>query len=788
MNWKIVLLILVSFFYGCGSYKQLKPKPEIVPRESDYIQISHKDKVFELKSGKRYFIEFPTLMENNYYLVVRVENLSQFNAYMTDQFDKNPKTPDPALNDQSGSADNYGVYEISSGIPAVYWVIDGVRDDAMLKMEYRYVPIWRFRFEQKYAQFQITLAKNKADRQKFEAIGSSINSRSINFEQDLAELKQKTDKLSGLQGELAEIASIFPPTIKNSDDKAYLDYVALKREVDEEIKFQEDYRRLLSVLQKAQESRFNKDVFVQNLPEFLNFFENEQRYPENVRREVKEAVADRLEEIVPYYENQMRRKRDLSPIEFPAKSAESLYRKTGKQPDARFQEFGNFVENFNRDVNGVKTVQTELANIRAQVRKSGSWPSDNFFSSLRAQLGRLRATLPTISPRSYGQYANYPVAANLETTARELRAQIDELQRSLDIADRLAPQVNQLRDQGDYRGIIRLLKEYRDIDFLMEIYADVDQKYIDQRTREIEQALANQQWAAAEQRIRELYETRDLLNYDAFTARKLELSKSFEERLATAVEQTSRERINAFIKQNQGAIDNVEALYNSEAFRPVYQLTFSAGGQNVVDRLNKRVQDYLDGFKFDQFPKSSIETIYNDFIRDPLNNGVAKARAIITHGKYYKGSDRRIKDIVAEVDPSVPKLITKPAEYRRIFVLPANATQQKNNTYSFRVNLKVPSDATFPVFDVNIKLPREVAKSAGTQQWFDSITFNNRPLKSEGRFTITAPTDRNNFECQITPLQVNKEGDNILEVNFSHNAFKVLEVSVMAQRPIIRRD
>ncbi len=788
MSWKIVLIILVSFLYSCGSYKQLKPKPEIVPRESEYIQISQKDKVFQLKSGKRYFIEFPTLMEDNYYLVVRVENLSQFNAYLTDQFDKNPKTPDPALKDQSGPADNYGVYEISARVPAVYWVIDGVRDDAVLKMEYRYVPIWRFRFEQKYAQFQTTLAKNKADRQKFEAIGISINARAINYEQDLADLQQKSNTLSGLQRELAEIAAIFPPGIKNSDDRAYLDYVALKREVDEEIKFQEDYRRLLSVLQKTQESRFNKDVLVQNLPEFLSFFENEQRYPENVRREVKGAVAERLEEIVPYYENQVRRKRDVTPIDFPARSAENLYRKTGKQPDARFQEFSNFVERFNRDVDGVRTVQSELANIRAQIRKSGSWPSDNFFSSLRAQLGRLRASLPTVSPRAYGRYANYPVAASLEATARELGAQLDQLQQSLDIADRIAPQINQLRDQGDYRGIIRMLKEYRGIDFLMEIYADADQKYIDQRTREIEQALTNQQWAAAEQRIRELYETRDLLNYEAFAARKLELSKAFEERLATAVEQNSRERINAFIRQNQGAIDNVEALYNSEAFRPVYQLTFSAGGQNVVDRLNKRIQDYLDGFKFDQFPKSSIETIYNDFIRDPLNNGVAKARAIITHGKYYKGNDRRIKNMVAEVDPSMPKLISKPTEYRRIFVLPTNAVQQKDNTYTFRVNLKLPSEANFPVFDVNIKLPREVAKSADSQPWYDSITFNKKLLKSEGRFTITAPTERNNFECQITPLQVNKEGDNILEVNFRHAAFKVLEVSVMAQRPIIRRD
>ena len=102
--------------------------------------------------------------------------------------------------------------------------------------------------------------------------------------------------------------------------------------------------------------------------------------------------------------------------------------------------------------------------------------------------------------------------------------------------------------------------------------------------------------------------------------------------------------------------------------------------------------------------------------------------------------------------------------------------------------MQIPSNAKFPVFDVNIKLPREIAKSAGTEQWYQSMTLNGKQLKNEGRFTITAPTERNDFECQITPLQVRKDGDNILEVKFNHAAFKVLEISVMAQRPIIRRD
>ena len=144
--------------------------------------------------------------------------------------------------------------------------------------------------------------------------------------------------------------------------------------------------------------------------------------------------------------------------------------------------------------------------------------------------------------------------------------------------------------------------------------------------------------------------------------------------------------------------------------------------------------------------------------------------------------------MIAEADPAVAKWITKPKDYRKIFVIPVNETQQSKNSYKFRLNLKIPSDARFPVWDVNIKLPREVANSSGERQWFTKMTMNGKVLKNEGRFTISAPTRSNNYECKITPLQTNKEGNNILEVTFDHVSFKVLEVSVMAQRPIIGKD
>jgi hypothetical protein len=89
---------------------------------------------------------------------------------------------------------------------------------------------------------------------------------------------------------------------------------------------------------------------------------------------------------------------------------------------------------------------------------------------------------------------------------------------------------------------------------------------------------------------------------------------------------------------------------------------------------------------------------------------------------------------------------------------------------------------------VKVKLPMEIARQAGSKQWYKEITFNKKVLKNEGRFSISAPSADTNYEMQITPLQVNKTGNNVLEIVFDYDAFKVFEVSIMAQKPIIKKN
>ena len=172
----------------------------------------------------------------------------------------------------------------------------------------------------------------------------------------------------------------------------------------------------------------------------------------------------------------------------------------------------------------------------------------------------------------------------------------------------------------------------------------------------------------------------------------------------------------------------------------------------------------------------------------PNDNGVAKTRAVVSHGKYYTGDDKKIKQRIAECDPLSAKWIVKPKDYRRVFAVPITDNKRGKNKYVVRFMVDIPTEANFPVYDVNIKLPKEIAENAATEQWYDQISLNKKQLKNEGRFVITAPSASNNYECQITPVQMTKGKGNILEISFYHSSFRVHSLSVMVQKPIIKKN
>jgi hypothetical protein len=220
---------------------------------------------------------------------------------------------------------------------------------------------------------------------------------------------------------------------------------------------------------------------------------------------------------------------------------------------------------------------------------------------------------------------------------------------------------------------------------------------------------------------------------------------------------------------------------------PAYHLGFSSIGEGDLVRKRSSIDEYISKVRQIEFPEGAIRTLYADFTRDIGSSGVERARAIVEHSKMYKGNDKQIAGMVNECDPTVAKWIVRPKEYRRVLAFPVTTNKRGMNDYVFRIKLQIPSDAQFPVFDVNIKLPKEIAEAKG-ESWYDRITINNNPIKNEGRFRITAPLPDNNYESQITPVQMDKAGNNILEVRFKKAAFKVYEISAMAQVPIMKKN
>jgi hypothetical protein len=217
-------------------------------------------------------------------------------------------------------------------------------------------------------------------------------------------------------------------------------------------------------------------------------------------------------------------------------------------------------------------------------------------------------------------------------------------------------------------------------------------------------------------------------------------------------------------------------------------MTYSAAGPATVSQRNQQIDEYLSKAKGFRFPEGAIRALYADFIRNIASRGVEKTRAIVEHGKQYRGDDKQIKAYINECDPTVAKWIVRAKEYRKLYAVPVTTDPRGSNEYLFRIRLNIPSDAQFPVFDITIKLPQEVAAKAGTEQWYQAITINKKPIKNEGRFRITSPVASNNYESLISPVQMDKEGNNILEVRFKYPGFRVFEISAMAQVPIIRKN
>ena len=784
MRKAISLLLMGLLLYSCAAYKQLKPVPEINPIEDGFIQIKKEDKNFKLKKDKKYYMVFPPATQENMFLVLDIKQKDAFHSYLTETFDQG-KGRIVEVPDQSPEPDHLMVFPIAPDVPRYYWVIDLVKRDVVLEMSYRYVARWRFAFERKYEAFLQTLQENTVDRSPYKALGIAILPEDLKFAKEISSIKAKNARLKTLQEELKKIEDIFPVNIRNTNDEAYQNYLALKEKLNDELTFQKRYLQVLELLNNEQKTRGNTAEFLKMLPQFSAFFDQRDQFPSNVIMAVHDVLAKRLVEIVPYYKQKLRVKRDATKIETVIPQLETLLPKAGLLMSKDLKQLGKFVRAYNALVDDVWKIKKNIQGIKDRVRRQKQMPSNSFFSDIVTQLSKMLYTMPRTNIPALQPYKNYTCVRALQKEIDNVRAQINTLLTKYRRADALVPEINILKERNDLHGILSLLKKNRDLDFLLPLYQKLDKESLDKQAQTIKAAIANDNFAEAETALRALFNDRDFINYAGIKAQKMALVRQLGNALVEKIVGQSRLRARQFVDENINTVQNVESLYDSEAFQPVYQMSFFPDKKTQADY--QALLGELEHLKNIVFPQKAIKNLYKQLIANPDDQGVLKARAVVVHGRHYRGDDITIKNRVAECDPQIPKLLTRPRKYRRIFALPVTNNPTGTNTYLFKVNLKIPSPAQFPVFDVYIRLPKNLAKQAGKKQWYEKITFNGKVIKNEGRFTITAPGPENNYECQVGPLQIVKTSNNILEVRFKKGAFKLYQISVMAQKPIIKK-
>jgi hypothetical protein len=783
----ILFLFTLLVFAGCSTYKELKPDPPLSSEERGYNPVLDGKEGFELKQSKKYFMKFPRPTGEFFYLVLTTPIKPSISAFFTGMFDDGKGTILKGK-DVSAKDDSISIFPIDTLTEFSYWVIDSVAKDCSLPLTYRYVPQWRYTFETKFAEYQRILAENLAPRDVYDAINPEYSFEQFDFARALAGLRTKNARLREMNKELLQLEAVFPKNIAASKDTASVAYAAFRVKVDDEIRFHSNYDDVISVFQKEAETHGNLSAFLSSTEYFVKFLSNGSKYRPQIVQKAKAIFLTRLDGALSFYQKQLRAKEDLTPIELlPSPvNVETLYRACDAAVPDAFGVMQRFIQRCNAEIVALQKTEAQISEISSSTDQGSLWPPDNYYPDALAKLRQIR--IPEVHSTQDEVYKQYAVVILLGSRTAELQKKLDDLQTMYQQAGAIVQQINTLKAQNNLKGVIGLLRQQQRSTFLLKHYSDVDILSLNSQRDDLATSISAKMWGKAESRLRDLAADKDYVQYSAVASKKDQIVKESEAAIFNGVKSASESRVDQFVAANYSKIENVAKLYQDSVFLPVYQLTFSSGGAAELQQKRQQIDDYLSKKKYGEFPQTAIKAIYPQLKKNPKDRGVEIARAIVEHGKFYKGNDKQILNFIDECDPTVPKSIARAKEYREFYALPTTNSQSGTNQYVFRIKLNIQSDAEFPVFDVNIKLPAEVAENAKTKAWYDEISINKKVIKNEGRVRITAPSSNNGYEAQISPVQMDKAGRNILEIKFSYPGLRVFEISAMAQVPIIRKN
>jgi hypothetical protein len=792
-NRIILLCILALLAVSCAPYHQLRPKVELSNAEQGYLELKKEKKEFELNKNTQYFVAFPAPREDNFYLVLNISEKNKFTSYFSNSL-KNKKIVGPKIADESPQPESLSVYAMDTKSPVYYWLTDKIPQKLTLKLKYRYVPQWRFKFETKHAEYNKIFKENIVDRGAYKGIGSTTKLDGFDYALVIDTVSRHLKELEKVYNELLAIESIFPKSILNSQDRAYLVYKTLRSALEEEMNFQKTYCTVLEFFKKETALVGNPAGLFGWLDSFIAYFSHKEILSPEVQKVSQSAIRDRLAEALPFLVSTVSGNPDavvFDPARYYTNSFDrlkTLYEKAELPVPAQLSDLARFVGDFNAKCTALAAVHDTFTAIAKSVRECAPLPPDDFFRGIVSRESSAQNALPKPVDASYGQFQNYKCSAALNQKISKGNAEISAMLGQYQEAAALVPHLNVLKEQKDYSTMLGLLIQKRNLDFLLDKYKEVDRMSLDEQSGRVRSALQQNAWKLAESGLKTLHADENYLNATGMIPLKESVVRDLEDSLYTGIDHVSRKRVNTFLEDKIGTLENVDSLYTDSVFLPAYDVTFSSGSKRELLQKKAKLVADLAAMKANEFPARAVKLLYEEFIKNPEDNGVLKARAIVTHGNHYKGEDKEIKLRLSECNPLLPKWIVKPKEYRRVFALPITDKTHGRNKYVVRLNVNIPTEAMFPVYDVNIKLPKEIAQNAAAAQWYDEIKLNKILLKNEGRFTITAPSASNDYECQITPVQMNKDQSNILEISFTAAAFKPFNISVMVQKPIIKKN
>ncbi len=782
----LAFLVIIGFLSGCSAYKELAPVPEIKSEIDGYREIKDKNEYFELEKGKKYFISFAKPVQGQVYLMI--ENNIKPNAeyYFTNKFQKEnnyKKIPDLTPDDK-----NLSVFPLDTLHNKFYWIIEKINENTLLKAKYRYIEAWRFGFERDYEKEFSFFEKIRISREDYRKV--DISEKLADLQTKLNELQTKYDSLTFLRRRVIAMEKYFPQKFANAKDYDYKKYLLFANDVEEEFLFQKKSLSLLSTLTELKKTENQPQLFLQSVPVFYEFLTSKIGIDNSLKNKVKELIAQRLKSVENYYEKEILKKITVEPFNLypPFAEVEKLYKETYGFVPQSFLKYKTFFENFDARANELKKYFEYEKELKNYLAKAPKWVPNRFFEKALKILNEMGKNLPEIHPSSFREFKQYTCVTILTEKVKLIKRTLRKYEREFKEANFVVAQINDYKKENSYGEIISLLKNNSALNFLRKHYAFLDREFIYNENKKIGELLNEKNWSAAEKAIEKLFYFSNFLN--AANAENYRDSVVFNrnERLFKLVSLYTKSRADSIIEANINSYTNIDSLYNSDAFIPDYVFTFDPRGEEFAKEKNKKLENYLLHLKHSVFPEKSILTLYAEILKNKNDNGVPKARAILVHAKYYKGSNKKVKNIIDEFNPRIAKTIREPKTYRKIYVLPATDNPNGENTYKFRVQLKIPTEARFPVFEINIKLPEEIARNSDARKWYDKITLNKTELKNEGRIKIIAPTSSNNYECKITPVQMDAEGRNILEVSFTFPSYKIYEISVMAQKPLIRKN